>query len=554
MLERDLESERLKIQYAFERKRTQEERKRLGQFATPTLLAQEILAYAKSLLPLDTEISFLDPAIGTGSFYSALLKVFPGAQITSAIGYEIDPWCGLTATDFWCEHGIKLHIADFTRAIPPDTNEKKPNLLICNPPYVRHHYLQKAEKQRLQKLAERETGIKLSEQAGLYGHFLLLAHGWLAENGLAGWLIPGEFMSVNYGRQIREYLLSKVTLLHVHCFSPEEVQFEDALVSSAIVWFKKAVPPDNHIIQVTYGGTLLKPAISKQINSNYLSSMAKWSGLFLETGDERSQLDEDIKKQASKPGEGQVVVLPGKKRKQIPLSDFFEVKRGIATGANKYFILEQKQVAEYRIPEEFLTPVLPNPRYLKSNVVEADDEGNPILDQRLYLLTCNLPEEEIEHKHPSLWRYLQIGVERGINHGYLCQSRKLWYVQERRPDCTFLCAYMGRMTPGKSTPFRFLLNLSKATVTNSYHILYPKPVLKKVLQDRPDLVELIWRALEAITTDSLIGEGRVYGGGMYKMEPGELANIPASTIIHLIQPYLTPAQIDALSPCSMVLF
>lgn len=548
MIENDLEIERLKIQYILDKQRTQEERNRLGQFATPTILATEMVEYAKSLLPSKSEIRFLDPAIGTGSFYSALLKTFPLPQITAAMGYEIDPIYGLTSIDFWNKQHIKLHITDFTRAVPPNTDEQKPNLLLCNPPYVRHHHLQKAEKQRLQKLGEQETGIKLSEQAGLYGHFLLTSHNWIAENGIAGWLIPGEFMSVNYGRQIRKYLSTKVTLLHIHCFNPNDIQFEDALVSSAIVWFRKAVPPDNHVVRLTYGGTLLKPETSKVISLNHLSGKAKWSGLFLDTDNEEIQVDKDVKKKQKNnilEKERDHIIIE-KNKEQLLLSDFFEVKRGIATGANKYFILSQKRASEYQIPEEFLTPVLPNPRNLKSNIIEADDYGNPILDQRLYLLTCSLPEENIENKYPPLWKYLQIGREMGVNNGYLCQSRKLWYLQEKRLECMFLCAYMGRQDSKKNTPFRFILNFSKATATNSYHILYPNPMLKKILESNSELVELIWQALETISSRTLIGEGRVYGGGMHKMEPSELANVPAGNIFQLIQKYLTPTQINSL--------
>ena len=91
-------------------------------------------------------------------------------------------------------------------------------------------------------------------------------------------------MSVNYGRQIKKYLSTKVTRLHIHCFNPNDVQFEDALVPSAVVWFKKAVPPDNHIVKLTYGGTLLKPEASKDIDLHHLSRKAKWSGLFFYPG------------------------------------------------------------------------------------------------------------------------------------------------------------------------------------------------------------------------------------------------------------------------------
>jgi predicted RNA methylase len=71
--------------------KTQTERNKLGQFATPNVLATDILEYAKTLLPTSQQIRFLDPAFGTGAFYSALLRVFPSLRITKAWGYEIDP-------------------------------------------------------------------------------------------------------------------------------------------------------------------------------------------------------------------------------------------------------------------------------------------------------------------------------------------------------------------------------------------------------------------------------------------------------------------------------
>ncbi len=67
-----LEQKRLELQQALDGQKSAAERNRLGQFATPTALACEILRYGVSLLPLGREIRFLDPAIGTGAFYSAL--------------------------------------------------------------------------------------------------------------------------------------------------------------------------------------------------------------------------------------------------------------------------------------------------------------------------------------------------------------------------------------------------------------------------------------------------------------------------------------------------
>ena len=223
--------------------KTLAERNKLGQFPTPTLLATEILEYARALLPPKARIRFLDPAFGTGSFYSALLKCFAARRIAAAVGYEIDPHYAQATIDLWRGQALDLRLMDFTHATPPSSNADKFNLLICNPPYVRHHHFTLAAKAHLLQAVQRATGLKLNGLTGLYGYFLCLSHAWLADGGLAGWLIPSEFMDVNYGQPLKTYLLDQVTLLRIHRFDPMDVQFQDALVSSAVVWFKKTPPP-----------------------------------------------------------------------------------------------------------------------------------------------------------------------------------------------------------------------------------------------------------------------------------------------------------------------
>ncbi len=83
------------------------------------------------------------------------------------------------------------------------------------------------------------------------------------------------------------------------------------------------------------------------------------------------------------------------------LSDFFHIKRGIATGANNFFILSQEEVMKYQLPKDVLTPILPNPRFLTSDEVLADLHGYPVLEEHFFLLTCDLAEEDIKIKHPS---------------------------------------------------------------------------------------------------------------------------------------------------------
>ena len=54
-------------------------------------------------------------------------------------------------------------------------------------------------KQRL----ESQGHMKLSGLAGLYAYFIGLTHPWMEPGALAGWLIPSEFMDVNYGKESR---------------------------------------------------------------------------------------------------------------------------------------------------------------------------------------------------------------------------------------------------------------------------------------------------------------------------------------------------------------
>ena len=101
--------------------------------------------------------------------------------------------------------------------------------------------------------------MKLSGLAGLYGRFIGLSHAWLALDAISCWLVPSEFMDVNYGLAIKWYLLNRVTLLHIHRFDPGDLQFADALVSSAIVCFRNTAPPADHSVIFTFGGTLGAP-------------------------------------------------------------------------------------------------------------------------------------------------------------------------------------------------------------------------------------------------------------------------------------------------------
>lgn len=500
-----LENLRLAQQAELDAAKTKKERNQLGQFATPTGLASEILRFAKAHLAKSGKIRFLDPAIGTGSFYSALISQFGEDKIDQAVGFEIDPHYGEVAKKLWRGSHLTLNLEDFTKARPPA--DEGFNLIICNPPYVRHHHLSRAQKAKLQVDASQAAGVPIGGLSGLYCYFLGLSHRWLADNGLAGWLIPSEFMDVNYGEALKRYLLTQVELIAIHRFDADDLQFGDALVSSAIVWFRKRRPSADHVVTFSYGGALSKPRVTKSISSSELVATAKWTGL---------------------ANNGVRVASMGP-----VLGDFFSIKRGVATGDNRFFIMTPEQIREHNLPIEFFIPILPSPRYLPSDIVDTESNGTPKLARQLFMLDCRLSETEIQERSSALYDYLQCGKPE-VSETYLCRHRKPWYAQEKRPAPLFLCTYMGRGLEKRDKPFRFILNRSNATAANVYLLLYPKPALAASLASQPDFDKLMWDYLNSIPAAALLGEGRVYGGGLYKLEPKELANVPATRVAEII--------------------
>ena len=487
----------------------------MGQFATPTGLAVDIQRYAKAHLGKNERVRFIDPAVGTGSFYSALLDVFPQTRIGAAVGYEIDPHYGGPAAKLWGKTGLDIRLEDFTQAEAPEATEKF-NLLICNPPYVRHHHIVNGEKQRLKMRTRDACGVEINGLAGLYCYFLGLSHAWMADGGLAGWLIPSEFMDVNYGVSVKRYLLDKVTLLHIHRLDPNDVQFSDALVSSAVVWFRNEPTRTDYEARFTYGGTLERPKLERLVPVETLRRDPKWTRYPI--------------KESYEAAEGPV------------LGDFFKIKRGLATGNNNYFILSAQEIERRGLPMETFKPILPSPRYVPEDEIKGDWKGNPVLERRLFLLYPPWTEDEIRERYPRLWTYLEEGKAEGIADRYLCRHRTLWYTQEYRPPAPFVCTYLGRRNKKSVRPFRFILNNSKATAANVYLMLYPKELIKRALQDRPKLKRQVWEFLNEICPQAMLGEGRVYGGGLHKLEPKELANVPAEAIAELLPESARPRQ------------
>lgn len=94
--------------------------------------------------------------------------------------------------------------------------------------------------------------------------------------------------------------------------------------------------------------------------------------------------------------------------------------------------------------------------------------------------------------------------------------------------------------PGGAAPGYCASMPVPVTVANVYLALYPKPILAGAMQADRALARKVWTVLNGICPKAMLGEGRVYGGGLHKLEPGELANVPAPEIAALLPDQTIP--------------
>lgn len=511
-----IETRREELQHALDAQKTQKQRNMMGQFATPFPLACDIMKLMCSLGHTDAPVTMLEPSAGLGAFISAFRKVY-GIKAGHTLGFEIDDHYYTPSKELWRGCDVELRCADFLEQSPDNAVD----MIVANPPYVRHHHIAADVKQRLKNDIKNYSGISISGLAGLYCYFMILSTRWLCHDGLSCWLVPCEFMEVNYGSAVKQFLLTNVRLVRIHRFVASDLQFADALVSSCVVVFRNAKPSPEDSVVFSEGGMVSAPDRQWTVTTSTLTADEKWTCRF---------------------GGSENTISNRNSESLVRLGDFFTVKRGIATGDNRFFVIDCDTAVKYSIPKQFLVPILPSPRFFKSDSVRNCSDGLPDTSRRLYLFTCSLDEQTLKTRFPSVWKYVQQGLGRKVNEGYICSRRTPWYSCERREPAPFVMPYMGRGEASKQM-FRFIMNETEAVTTNVYLLLYPKKNYAKSMASR-DVREKVWKVLNSISKSRLMDYGRVYGGGLYKMEPKELMNMPVPEMAEVLQPKKEAVQLS----------
>ncbi|MHA2644562.1 MAG: HsdM family class I SAM-dependent methyltransferase, partial [bacterium JZ-2024 1] len=204
--------------------------KKLGQFFTPFSIARFM---AKWIISNPKCRTILDPAVGLGIFFRAILKE-AASNSYQLIGYDIDPQVlkkARTLFQDYKDYDIRLINRDY---MFNDWNNRYDGI-ICNPPYQRFQNY----KNRNEILAEFQSrlGLSLSGLTNLHTLFLLKSVNQLSENGRAAYIVPSEFLNADYGVFIKRNLIKYKSLKYILVFDFNENLFDNVITTSCILLF-----------------------------------------------------------------------------------------------------------------------------------------------------------------------------------------------------------------------------------------------------------------------------------------------------------------------------
>jgi adenine-specific DNA-methyltransferase len=460
------------------------DRRGAGQFQTPAWAADLMAGW---LLREPCEL-LLDPGVGAGRllFRAAERSEAGPAQM---LGIDLDPVSLEMARVNLLVRGIdsiKLRRANFLL----DGLRDRPDALTCNPPFSRHQAIPAAEKEAIHAGFEARLGLRLSRLAGLHVLFLIRALEVIRDGGRLAFIAPAEWLDVNYGRAIKEFVLERAQVEALVLWGHKDLFFDGALTTAAIMLLR-AGPAEGAPTRV-----VRLPRRAADVDEVLAAVAGEQTKLAVR------EVDLTLKAKWSHPVRSRVA-------RGTPLRDLAQVRRGVATGQNGYFVVSEATRLKRGLERSDLRPCITSPRLVPTDVLTlADLKRLPDETPRWAL---DRDDPGAEHGDDALGRYLRWGRRtRKAHKSYLAASREPWFALEHRGPSPILFTYMNRDRP------RFIRNRAKAVPLNTFLIVEPREIDE----------EELWEALRAdYVMRQLRGSRRNYGGGLWKVEPRALADV-----------------------------
>jgi adenine-specific DNA-methyltransferase len=427
----------------------------------------------------------LDPACGSGSLLAAAAHERTGP--TKFAGIDVDPLAIAMTSANATLRGVaelELHARNFLL----DDVEQPPDAVICNPPFTRHQQLRREEKVAIHAGFKRRLGLEISQLASLHVLFLVRALEVSAEDARLAFITPAHWLDRNYGRVVKMFLLERAHVEAIVRFPAHQLVFEHAVTTAAVTLIRK-------------GAHRSVRARTRFADAASISRDDIMQAFSADTGGTHVQLS---------PGERWSPGRSRRSRQATTLQEVARVRRGAATGCNKFFVLTDEARRLYGLNWSCLRPCAGSPRWF---------DGDEIDDNTLAALPASAPRWLL---YPSrarlggpLERYLHRAAALGVHERHLVKLRvkagRPWWEVEADFEAPILFTYLNRMRP------RFVRNRAGAIPLNNWLVIEPLSGVD------PDV---LFAALKEASETALRADAREYGSGLWKLEPSELKLLP----------------------------
>jgi hypothetical protein len=220
---------------------------------------------------------------------------------------------------------------------------------------------------------------------------------------------------------------------------------------------------------------------------------------------------------------------------RVPLLEVARVTRGVATGANAFFLFDRARRDASGIDEQRFVRVIARARDAQRLVLTADDlEALERRGRPTHLLALRRDV----HPAGALADHLAEGERLGLHEKPLLSRRRPWWTTEARDAPAILFTYLSRGIP------RFVLNEAKAAALTTFLAVRPAPPPADVSAE--DWAVCLVAALNGPgTLASLAEHSRSYGGRTRKLEPRELERVELPALTRLPAATLTELAVRA---------
>ena len=447
-------------------------RRVLGTFFTPPAVVSEMLDLAAALV-VEPPAAVVDPGAGVGAFTGASLKRWLRAEVHAVdvnvvtLGLLAAGAARLTAA---AQRRLRLHHADYLQWIRAGRPEPVgPILTIGNPPYTRHQLL--SQEQKDAGLAA--SGALLDNRnSTLAGYIVAATLGRLRPADSTVLLLPANWLHANYASTMREWLWKRSARQVEVRLLQDCSLFPDANITASVLAVGPACGRATRLT-LDLGAKKRSVAASRRTGPAPID----WRGYVHGGRDIRGELS------------------------SVSLSDIFRVRRGAATGANGFFVVDQ-ELAE-RLDSDWVVRAAGRLHSLDDEVL--DEGAHDRLSKsgaKCWMLRIPLGADT-----ESIAWYIREGKKAGVPERHLASRRPEWWSIEQLPAPGLL------LQPMTKHRFRVVVNAVHAFHTNTLYGLYPLGLRAKSV----DRVALWLRSDEG--QEALRQIARPLSSGLLRVEP-----------------------------------